>query len=76
MSPIARRRWLQALFCVSGAPGLIAQLGWTRILTAGLGHEMPAVAGVISAYFVGLAAGAWWLDEGAGWSSSVPGGLS
>ncbi len=54
----ARRWWLGWLFFVSGAPGLMAQLAWVRVLGAGLGHEFPALAGVVAAYFLGLAAGA------------------
>ena len=58
MKPSVRRRWLWGLFLVSGAPGLMAQIAWTRLFTAGLGHEIPALMGVVSAYFAGLALGA------------------
>ena len=37
---------------------MMAQMGWTRVLAAGLGHEFPAVLGVVSVYFVGMACGA------------------
>ncbi len=61
--PATRHRLgLQSLFFVSGGPGLLAQLAWTRVFTAGLGHEMPSLVGVVSAFFVGLAAGAWVLE--------------
>ncbi len=60
MNPAVRRRWLWGVFFVSGAPGLMAQLAWTRVFAAGLGHEFPALIGVVSAYFAGLALGAWW----------------
>lgn len=58
MNSVGRRRWLWAVFFVSGAPGLMAQMAWTRIFAAGLGHEFPALMGVVSAYFAGLALGA------------------
>lgn len=58
MKASVRRGGWWLLFFVSGAPGLMAQLAWTRIIGAGLGHEFPALTGVISAYFAGLALGA------------------
>jgi spermidine synthase len=68
MNPAVRRRWLWGLFFVSGAPGLMAQLAWTRVFAAGLGHEFPALTGVVSAYFAGLALGAWGVRRwGTGW---------
>lgn len=57
-----QRLGLQALFLISGAPGLAAQLTWTRVFSAGLGHELPSLLGVVSAFFAGLAAGAWVWD--------------
>ncbi len=64
-NPRACRRssilWL-VVFGVSGAPGLIAQLAWTRAFAASLGHEGPALCGVVSAFFAGLGAGAGLLD--------------
>lgn len=57
-----RQRWLLLLFFISGAPALMAQLTWVRVFAAGLGHEIPALLGVVSAFFAGLAAGAWLLD--------------
>lgn len=41
----------------------MAQLAWLRIFSAGLGHELPALTGVLSAFFAGLAAGAALLDR-------------
>ena len=58
MNSAVRRRWLWCVFFVSGAPGLMAQLAWSRVFAAGLGHEFPALTGVVSAYFIGLAVGA------------------
>lgn len=57
-----RRRILCAVFLLSGVPGLAAQLSWARVFSAGLGHEWPALVGVVTAFFVGMAAGAWILD--------------
>lgn len=53
---------LLVAFGVAGAPALAAQLTWVRVFSAGLGHEWPALVGVVSAFFVGLALGAWGLD--------------
>jgi len=64
----AIRRWcFWSVFFASGAPGLMAQMGWTRVLAAGLGHEFSAVMGVVSVYFVGMGCGAaafskWGMD--------------
>lgn len=45
----------------SGFAGLAYQIVWTRQCGLWLGHEAPAVLGVVSAFFGGLALGAWWL---------------
>lgn len=58
-----QRRSLSGLFLIAGVPGLVAQLTWGRIFTAGLGHELPALIGVVTAFFLGLAAGAWLLQD-------------
>lgn len=50
------------LLLVSGACGLGYQIVWTRWIGFGLGHEMVGVAGVVGAFFLGLAGGAWLLD--------------
>lgn len=47
------------VFLLSGAPGLAAQLAWTRVFTGGLGHELPSLLGVVTAFFLGMAGGAW-----------------
>ena len=54
--------WLYPLFLLSGAAGLGYQMIWTRLFTAGLGHDMAALLGVMSAFLGGLAVGAWSLD--------------
>jgi len=51
---------LRLLFALSGAAGLGLQLGWTRMLSLGLGQEIPATFGVLTTFFAGLAGGAWW----------------
>jgi len=52
---------LHAIFLLSGLAGLGCQLTWTRMLSVGLGHEMPSVLAVVAAFFGGLALGAWLL---------------
>lgn len=67
-----QRLSLGGLFLVSGAPGLVAQLAWGRIFAAGLGHEIPSLVGVVTAFFLGLAAGAWFLQRARGSQSAAP----
>lgn len=50
---------LHGLFFFSGCAALGFQLVWSRMLAAGLGHEMPAVLAVVAAIFGGIALGAW-----------------
>ena len=50
-----------AALTLSGAAGLGYQIVWTRSLGVGLGHEIIALLAVVSAFFAGLAFGAWWL---------------
>ena len=51
-----------AIFFLSGVAGLGYELVWTRMFATGLGHEMPSLLAVVSAFFGGLALGAWLLD--------------
>jgi len=51
------------IFLLSGIAGLGYQMAWTRALALGLGHEMPALLAIVSAFFGGLALGAWALDR-------------
>ena len=44
---------------LSGAGGLGLQLTWTRQLSLILGHELPALLSVLTAFFGGLAIGGW-----------------
>ncbi len=61
-----------AALLISGAAGLGYQIVWTRTLGVGLGHEIIALLAVVSAFFAGLALGAWWLG-GRVRSSPAPG---
>jgi spermidine synthase len=51
------RGWA-GLLLLSGLSGLGLQGVWTRAFAVGLGHESPAMLGVVTAVFGGLAAGA------------------
>lgn len=62
MSQRSPLHWLHVVFALSGAAALGLQLTWTRRLALGLGHEMPAAFGVVTTFFLGLAAGAWLID--------------
>jgi spermidine synthase len=53
---------LYAVFFLSGICGLGYQVVWTRMFTTGLGHELPAMLAVVTAFFGGLSVGAWLLD--------------
>ena len=50
----------------SGVAGLGYQIAWTRMFSAGLGHEVPGMLAVVSAFFAGLALGAFTLDRAVG----------
>jgi spermidine synthase len=56
---MTRRTALHAIAFLSGIAGLGYELVWTRMLALGLGHELPAVLAVLTAFFLGLAAGGW-----------------
>jgi spermidine synthase len=53
---------LYLVLFVSGSAGLGYEMVWTRMLMVGLGHEFIAVLAVVTAFFSGLALGAWVLD--------------
>jgi spermidine synthase len=57
---------------LSGFAGLGCEIVWTRMLSAGLGHEIIAVLAVVAAFFAGLALGARVLDRSIS-KSSCPG---
>ena len=58
-----QRALLLILFFFTGATALGYQLVWTRMLANILGHEMPAVIGVVTAFMGGMALGSWWLGK-------------
>ncbi|MEY2410707.1 MAG: spermidine synthase, partial [Verrucomicrobiota bacterium] len=60
ISPVMRSR---LLFGLSGAAALGLQQIWTRMFATGLGHEVPALLAVITAFLGGMALGAWMLDR-------------
>jgi len=51
------------LFFLSGEAALGGQMVWVRMFAAGLGHEVPAMLGVTSAFLGGMAVGAWALGQ-------------
>lgn len=57
------RFFLSILFFLSGAAGLGYEILWTRMLTVSLGHEIISMLAVVSAFFSGLALGAWIFDH-------------
>ena len=54
---------LYAILFFSGFAGLGYEMVFTRMLSVGLGHEIPAVLAVVGAFFSGMALGAWLLDK-------------
>ena len=55
--------FLHLLFCLSGIAGLGYQLVWTRLFSVSLGHEVPSVLSIITAFFGGIGLGSWFLDK-------------
>ncbi len=61
---MALRRWMAlAMMAASGFAALGYQIVWTRQGAVWLGHEAVAVMAVVSAFFGGLALGAFWLGR-------------
>ncbi|SHJ09664.1 spermidine synthase [Malonomonas rubra DSM 5091] len=54
---------LYLLFFLSGVAGLGYEILWTRMLSVGLGHEIISMLAVVSAFFSGIALGAWGFDH-------------
>lgn len=52
-----------ALLGLSGAASLIFQILWIKQLSLIVGVEVHAIATAVSAFFLGLAAGSWWLGR-------------
>lgn len=63
MKPRPGAAVLLPLFFCSGAAALGQQVVWVRMLSAGLGHEVPAMVAVTAAVLGGMAAGAAWLSS-------------
>lgn len=63
MQVAQRTGGLYLIYFLSGVAGLGYQMVWTRMFAVALGHEMPSVLAVVSAFFGGLALGAWVLDR-------------
>ena len=59
MSDVARRRFLLAVFVVSGFTGLIYESIWSHYLKLFLGHAAYAQTLVLAIYMGGMALGAW-----------------
>jgi len=60
LSCVAR---VHGVFFLSGLAALGYEIAWTRQFALGLGHEMPSLLAVVTAFFGGLSLGAWWLDR-------------
>ncbi len=59
MSEVARRRFLLAVFVVSGFTGLIYESIWSHYLKLFLGHAAYAQTLVLAIYMGGMALGSW-----------------
>jgi spermidine synthase len=67
------RLFLYLLFFLSGVAGLGYEILWTRMLSVSLGHEIISMLAVVSAFFSGLAIGAWGFDRAVSRSSNPAG---
>jgi len=56
---LPRRFLYYLLFFLSGAASLGYQIIWSRLFALGLGHELPAILGVLTTFLLGLGTGAW-----------------
>src|SRR5688572_33426146 len=63
LTPRLAEAMLWLIFFASGAAGLGYEIAWTRMLSVGLGHEMPSMLAVVAAFFGGLSLGAWGFDR-------------
>ncbi|MGE8680217.1 MAG: hypothetical protein ACN6PE_16495, partial [Achromobacter marplatensis] len=52
-----------ALLFLSGAAALVFQVLWIKQLSLVVGVEVSAIAGAVSAFFLGLALGGWFLGR-------------
>lgn len=74
-SPASRPLALPALYLIflaSGIAGLGYQVSWLRMFAVGIGHELPSMLAVVSAFLAGLALGSFLLDSRVS-SSARPG---
>lgn len=53
------RRWLFALFFLSGFSGLVCQIIWLRLAFAAFGIVTPVMSVLLSGFMLGLGAGSW-----------------
>ncbi len=73
-SRAAARRWLLAIFVLSGFAGLIYQSIWSHYLGLFLGHAAYAQALVLALFMGGMAAGAAWIARvGTRWRNLLRG---
>src|SRR2546425_8015405 len=56
-------RGYSLLFFLSGAPGLVSELLWIRLLYQAFGSTIESVPTVVAAYMGGLGLGAWLLGR-------------
>ncbi len=61
-SSFLARASLYGIALLSGIAGLGYQITWARMFAVGLGHELPSVLALVTAFFAGLALGSWLLD--------------
>ncbi len=54
---------LRLIFLASGVAGLGYQVSWLRMFSVGIGHELPSMLAVVSAFLAGLALGSLLLDR-------------
>jgi spermidine synthase len=73
--PAGEKRFLFALFFLSGFCGLLYQVVWVRMAFASFGVVTPVLSIVISVFMFGLFAGSWLAGKAAG-PLSGRGGLS
>ena len=69
---MSKHALLYLIVFLSGVAGLGYEIAWTRMLSVGLGHEIPAVLAVVAAFFCGLAAGSFLVERWRG-TTSRPG---
>nr|WP_255592482.1 fused MFS/spermidine synthase [Bordetella sp. BOR01] len=61
--PTARLATVSLLLALSGMAALVFQILWIKQLSLIVGVEVHAIAVAVSAFFLGLAGGSWWLGR-------------